>query len=618
MIGLLLVVPCVLLSLPDGARAQNLRIQSLSSVSIGGETAGGSFTLRSSAGEAGPVGETQGGSFSVESGVIITLPLDPSAILVIHTPPDVRPIDQEVSIDATVDDPSKVQSATLMYRRGGESAFTPVEMAVVDDRVVGTIPAEAATSEGVAYYLAFVNVTGRTSRTPSSRFYSVRLAVGEPGVVMDQPLPQGTATSDYRIISVPLDLEDKDPESVLVDDLGTYDPADWRFFELLFDESLAEFPEAESMVPGKGYWIISAQPDRRIDTGAGTTVELRDPFSIRLHPGWNLVGNPYHFPVSADGVRLESGQPFLIRSFEGNWNNPIEDPVQELQPFGGYAVFNGSHIVDELIIDPVPAAGKGGGGGDYMSRLSWSIRIIADSKRARDVDNIAAVGEAAEDGPDALDFAEPPVVGPYVSVAFTHPEWETPTDRYAADVRAENPRGHTWDVEVRGSVSDPIRLHFDGIDDVPAAFDVFLVDEMLNEAYDLRRSDVYAVTAPQAGEPRMLKLVVGEAEFVDDKLEQANQLTGSFDLLPSFPNPFQTGTTIRYVLDKPSAVTMKVYDVVGREVAVLAENLSQDAGPHSLIWDGAGSSGLTLQNGMYYVRLEASGRTRTTAVVKMR
>lgn len=614
----LLLLACVLVLSPGNAFAQNLRVESVTSLSIGGLTSGGSFTLRSSAGEAGPVGETQGGSFSVKSGAIITLPLDPAAILVIHTPPDVRPINQDVSIDATVDDPSKVQSATLMYRRGGESSFTPLEMAIVDNRVVGTIPAEAATSEGVAYYLSLTNETGRTSRTPSSRFYSVRLAVGEPGVVMGAPLPQGTNASDYRIISVPLDLEEKDPESVLVDDLGSYDPAEWRFFELLFDESLAEFPEVSSMVPGKGYWIISAQSDRRIDTGAGTTVGLSDPFSIQLHPGWNLVGNPYHFPVSADAVRLVSGQNFLIRSFEGNWNNPIEDPVEELRPFSGYAVFNGNHIVDELIIDPLPVAGKGGGGGDYVSRLSWGIRITAESKRALDVDNIAAVAETAEDGPDALDFAEPPVVGSYVSVAFIHPEWETPTNRYAADVRADDARGHTWDMEVRGSVSDPIRLHFEGIDDVPASFDVLLVDEMLNEAYDLRQSDVYAVTAPSAGEPRMLKLVVGESAFVKDKLERAHQLSGSFDLLPSFPNPFETGTTIRYVLDKPAAVTMKVYDVVGREVAVLADNLSQDTGPHSLVWDGAGSSGMFLQNGMYYVRLEASGRVRTTAVVKMR
>ena len=45
----------------------------------------------------------------------------------------------------------------------------------------------------------------------------------------------------YRIISVPLDLDNKGPEAVLVNDFGTYEPLNWRYFDLAFDQTVTEF-----------------------------------------------------------------------------------------------------------------------------------------------------------------------------------------------------------------------------------------------------------------------------------------------------------------------------------------------------------------------------------------
>jgi len=73
----------------------------------------------------------------------------------------------------------------------------------------------------------------------------------------------------------------------------------------------------------------------------------------------------------------------------------------------------------------------------------------------------------------------------------------------------------------------------------------------------------------------------------------------TFSLLQNFPNPFNPSTVIEYQLSANSCVTLKVYDVLGREVAKLV-NEREGAGNHSIIFD-AGS----LPTGMYICNLEA-------------
>ena len=71
------------------------------------------------------------------------------------------------------------------------------------------------------------------------------------------------------------------------------------------------------------------------------------------------------------------------------------------------------------------------------------------------------------------------------------------------------------------------------------------------------------------------------------------------------PNPFRGSTTIRFELDAPTTVRLRVFDTLGRTVAVLADGLLT-AGPHAERFDGSG-----LATGVYTFVLEANGRTLT-------
>ncbi|MBD3368486.1 MAG: T9SS type A sorting domain-containing protein [Candidatus Eisenbacteria bacterium] len=83
------------------------------------------------------------------------------------------------------------------------------------------------------------------------------------------------------------------------------------------------------------------------------------------------------------------------------------------------------------------------------------------------------------------------------------------------------------------------------------------------------------------------------------------------------PNPFAPSTTIGFSLPATSHVDLRVYDVAGREVAVLLDDV-RSGGPHEVTWDGSGKDGGKLGAGVYFVRLSARDETRTSRITLLR
>ena len=79
---------------------------------------------------------------------------------------------------------------------------------------------------------------------------------------------------------------------------------------------------------------------------------------------------------------------------------------------------------------------------------------------------------------------------------------------------------------------------------------------------------------------------------------KSNSRTG---LMDNYPNPFNPSTVIKYQLSANSNVTLKVYDITGKEVALLV-NQMQNAGTYSVTFNAS-----DLSSGTYYYKLNANG-----------
>ncbi len=87
-----------------------------------------------------------------------------------------------------------------------------------------------------------------------------------------------------------------------------------------------------------------------------------------------------------------------------------------------------------------------------------------------------------------------------------------------------------------------------------------------------------------------------------------------FSLSQNYPNPFNPSTTIRYQLPVQSHVSLKIYDVLGREVATLADEL-QGEGSRFVVLDAD-----KLASGTYFYRLHAvpTDVGKTSGIVQTR
>jgi hypothetical protein len=83
------------------------------------------------------------------------------------------------------------------------------------------------------------------------------------------------------------------------------------------------------------------------------------------------------------------------------------------------------------------------------------------------------------------------------------------------------------------------------------------------------------------------------------------------------PNPFGASTLIRFELNRPARVVASIFDVKGRLVRALADDIGAP-GPHAVAWDGCDGEARAVPDGVYFYRLRVGPETTWGKVVRSR
>ncbi len=95
---------------------------------------------------------------------------------------------------------------------------------------------------------------------------------------------------------------------------------------------------------------------------------------------------------------------------------------------------------------------------------------------------------------------------------------------------------------------------------------------------------------------------------------EKSHIPNSFSLSQNYPNPFNPSTLINYQIAKESYVTLKIYDIMGKEIAVLLNEVKQ-AGNYNVKISSSDISKPGVSSGVYFYRLTAGDFSQTKKMV---
>lgn len=101
-------------------------------------------------------------------------------------------------------------------------------------------------------------------------------------------------------------------------------------------------------------------------------------------------------------------------------------------------------------------------------------------------------------------------------------------------------------------------------------------------------------------------------------VEFPNVVPDQFSLDQNYPNPFNPSTTIKFHVPSQSPVSIKIFDIVGREIRTLIGGTPYQAGNHQVLWDGKDNAGATVATGTYFYRMDADNFSVTRKMMVLK
>ena len=514
---------------------------------------------------------------------------DPPEIVNISPPSDAYEGEDAV-INVGIASEAGIAYTTFEYMIGGSTSLRTIDLGgdEMGGDWAGTIPGSDVTNKGL---MGTIVVEDWEGQFVESEHVFIEVSFDEISI-------SSTSGETYRMISAPGKLDDKGSVlGGLVEELIAEDRSDDETEFRTFRWNGTDYTETgiANLNPGEAYWIITLD-SWTLTGGSGESTDLENPVSISLRSGWNQVGSPYNFTPN-----LYKADEGAVETSFYRYTGSGYSTTTTMSPGDGYWVYANSSTSLKVGFDSGVVLARESGGDQF----EWKGNIIARVNGVDDSENIFGVMADASETWDTADRHEPPVIGNYISVAFDNTHWSERGGFYSRDVHSAQADGHEWPFVVKTNEEGVVSLDFEWTESLPSDWDIALIDRALGKVTDLRAEPAYDFACVCDEEGRDFVIMTGSTDFTRGAMNAYDLVPAEYQLSQNFPNPFNAVTTLRFSLPEESFVSVAVYDILGQEIATLANRQAYGAGNHALIWDGRNNAGRMMSTGVYLYRMEA-------------
>ncbi len=372
--------------------------------------------------------------------------------------------------------------------------------------------------------------------------------------------------------------------------------------------------------PGEGFWVISREDVEFNSEVSPNIPDEQDQFLINLHPGWNMISNPFTVTVSWQDVLDRNEITTDLLSFQF-----VLQEADELRPGVGYYFYNDPEWGLEHLAIPYSPSSKSG----QSTSMKQSLLSSGDSQSMagqmengqmqRGAGETQSASEESSDefhirltgsftGPDEqrlaiethFDYTDGAVSAghpgldliTYGAAISESEEIEGREELYRHYASRFEETGSEYRMLVKAPVGEQLtwQADFSGLD---ADASILLVNPATRQSHLLTGSNSVNITV---SEPEVFYTIFTGSQASLEEIQE-NQLPEAIALMPNYPNPFSHSTNIRYALVEDAHVRLEVYDILGRKVELLVDS-PQSEGWHVTQFNAGG-----LASGVYLYRL---------------
>ena len=504
------------------------------------------------------------------------------------------------TILATLYDLNGIKNVDLYLQMGGSTNDTIIPMSNSEDRDYYVLIDD--TLIGVQNFRARIVGTDNMGYVASSEYKTseIQFSNGELSMANDNSqYPDGIPTGRWRLMSWP-----GQPANT---SLARSKLKDGHVF-YSWDIEKNDFIIADIIELGHSYWFRHKYENPVVFSEDSSTAMPLENYTIKLEQGWNMVGNPFSFPVQYVKDSNIDDPITYGNSDKDGWSGP----QTELQPWNGYAVYASAE--SDLVL--IPFQEQDSSAQRVANIDGWYLNLKAESPNF--FHHAAQIGrhENASNGQDLYDTPQLPDINETISLLMDLNG--NSSFRYTKDIRDLDELNGVWNLRLDGN-SDERSMILSGVlkGSIPEGLRIAIVDiQERKVSHDILNQGLAIKKDPNLDYD--LKLVAGDIDYVATMTEEIlNNIPSVYSLSQNYPNPFNPITKMNYALPKRSRVIISVYNVLGQEVTTLL-NKEQDYGYHTVTWNGTDRIGKQVASGVYFARLTTKnfGQTKKMLMLK--